>query len=328
MTASFPAKLKKLGRILFVMAGGFLILLILGEFALRFLGYGNLEVYDPDPELFWRLKPNQNCQTKIGRFPVHVNQFGYRGKSFSELKPAATKRVFTFGDSATYGWGIKDDETYSQQVENLLKADGISVEVINGGVNGYSLFQEEIASQRSLKFSPDAVIFAFCFNETWHGLETLSPEGRKRVLSAVAWKNYLRKSALFHVFGEIQMRFVYDVLRHRLTTETHGGKADDILTRVERYQRTLERIKQHCDESKIPYAFLILPIQGSSQLDAFQKTMSDFSEKQKIPLTSLVPLKVKEVEYFLQNDTVHPTAKGHLEIATHLKPVIQKLINN
>ena len=57
------------------------------EVALRLAGYGNLEIYDPDPLLFWRLRPNQDAFTKIDHKPVHVNGHGTRGPEFSDAKP-------------------------------------------------------------------------------------------------------------------------------------------------------------------------------------------------------------------------------------------------
>ena len=42
------------------------------EGALRLAGYGNLEIYEPHPLVYWRLKPNQDCYTKIDHKPVHV----------------------------------------------------------------------------------------------------------------------------------------------------------------------------------------------------------------------------------------------------------------
>lgn len=43
----------------------FLLCIAAVEFVLRLCGYGNLEIYEPDPKLYWKLKPNQDCFTKI-----------------------------------------------------------------------------------------------------------------------------------------------------------------------------------------------------------------------------------------------------------------------
>ena len=42
-------------------AVSFGLCLIVLEVALRVAGYGNVEIYQPDPLLYWKLKPNQDC---------------------------------------------------------------------------------------------------------------------------------------------------------------------------------------------------------------------------------------------------------------------------
>src|SRR6266508_1615646 len=79
--------------------------LTLIEVVLRLNGFGNVEIYEPDPVLYWKLKPNQNCYTKIDRKPVHINSEGTRGPEFQPAKPANTLRIVSLGDSRTFGWG-------------------------------------------------------------------------------------------------------------------------------------------------------------------------------------------------------------------------------
>ena len=94
---------------------GGLFLLCFGslELLLRLNGYGNLEIYEPDPALYWKLKPNQDCYTKIDHKPVHINSHGTRGPEFETRKPANTTRILSLGDSRTFGWGLAQAETYS-----------------------------------------------------------------------------------------------------------------------------------------------------------------------------------------------------------------------
>lgn len=104
------------------LAGGvFLLCFVVCEAALRFAGYGNLEIYEPHPQLYWRLKPNQDCFTKVDRRPVHINSQGTRGPEFSVQKSAGTFRILSLGDSRTFGWGVSDADTYSRRMEELLK---------------------------------------------------------------------------------------------------------------------------------------------------------------------------------------------------------------
>lgn len=140
----------------------FLLCFVALEILLRIVGYGNLEIYAPDAQLYWRLKPNQDCYTKVGRKPVHINSHGTRGAEFPEAKPTNTIRVLSLGDSRTFGWGLTEEETYSARLGKLLQEKmgmGRQVEVINAGVNAWSYPQMLVyLRERGLKFQPDFVV--------------------------------------------------------------------------------------------------------------------------------------------------------------------------
>ena len=303
------------------------ILFVVAELVLRLAGFGRLEVYDTDAELFWRLRPGQVCRTKVGGHPVHVNDQGYRGMPIAG-RDAGVRRVIVFGDSATYGWGVRDDETYASQLGLRLADDGVPVEVVNAGVNAYALFQEEIAFGRALAtLQPDAAVFAFSFNESWQNLQWLDDAGRRRVLRGVQWKNWLRKSAIFHFVGEIQLRFLYDRLRGELTSDLHGGRVRTDDERLGRYRATLAGIEDRARAAGVPIAFLVLPTRGKSAPDAYQQAMLDFARGRGIPVLDLTAgPDMPPDEFFLPTDTVHPSAVGHADVARRLEPLVRGLL--
>src|SRR2546425_511746 len=83
--------------------GTFLLCAAVLEAVLRLNGYGNVEIYEPDPKLYWKLKANQDCFTKMGHKPVHINSHGTRGPDFETAKPPNTIRILSLGDSRTFG---------------------------------------------------------------------------------------------------------------------------------------------------------------------------------------------------------------------------------
>jgi hypothetical protein len=131
--------------------------------ALSVAGFGNVEIYEPDPRLFWRLKPNQQCFTKVDHKPVHINSRGTRGPEFAVPKPAGTIRILSLGDSKTFGWGLTEAETYSSRVEALLGAQagpGRRIEVVNAGVNAWSYPQIKVyLREHGLAMDPDFAVW-------------------------------------------------------------------------------------------------------------------------------------------------------------------------
>lgn len=144
--------------------GTFLLCVTALEVALRLNGYGNLEIYEPDPKLYWKLKPNQGCYTKIDHKPVHINSHGTRGPDFETAKPVNTIRILSLGDSRTFGWGLAQEETYSGRLQQLLQQQRgrmRNVEVINAGVNAWSYAQMLVYFRdTALPYKPDVVILA------------------------------------------------------------------------------------------------------------------------------------------------------------------------
>src|SRR5882672_4909667 len=80
-----PSRWKRLAQNLALSLGVFLLCAGAFELLLRLNGYGNLEIYEPDPVLYWKLKPNQNCYTKVDHKPVHINSHGTRGIEFQTV---------------------------------------------------------------------------------------------------------------------------------------------------------------------------------------------------------------------------------------------------
>lgn len=150
-----------------------------------------------DPILFWRFKPDQILtDSSIYRRPVTINSHGFRGYDFETPKPDHTYRVVCLGDSSTFGWSVGDSETYPAQLfprlqrlcpraavdlktratyrrQRTRSADGLSIEVLNLGVTGYTSHQGRRLLERMAEdLKPDLVIFAFGPNDRLPALKS------------------------------------------------------------------------------------------------------------------------------------------------------------
>src|SRR4051812_21804534 len=140
------------GRALCIVAG-LLVPLLLAELFFRFAGavapgdYQTSELTAAS-DLFER----QNLANRAGwkRSPefvtyVRVNSHGLRGPDVPYEKPADTFRVLVVGDSFTFGAQVNEEETFVNRLpgylsERLKQAgqDAVTIETINGGVDGWS----------------------------------------------------------------------------------------------------------------------------------------------------------------------------------------------
>jgi lysophospholipase L1-like esterase len=314
-------RLKRLAQNLALSCVSFFIFLVLCEVALRIAGFGNLEIYQADPLLFWRLKPNQDCYTKVDRKPVHINAKGIRGPEFETQKSANTIRILSLGDSTTFGWGLSDEETYSRRLEALIneKMKGKTrVEVLNGGVNAWSFPQmKNFLFSEAVGWKPDVVILANA-NAWTQFREDVSPEFRKAFATRVRLKNFLRRFALYHFVIEVQLQGFYNKYRTKFIPVDANAKTGAGDPQADFMKLNAQVFREICDDSKTNgYKALMLCIppdtaeyrEGFAKIVAAKKSAAEASGQWFLDVEPLLNA-VKEPVY-LEADPIHLNPRGN-----------------
>lgn len=94
---------------------------------------------------------------------VRTNRLGYRGP---EVGPKSGLRFLFLGDSITLAAYLPDEETFVRRVESRARAEGLSWETVNTGVDGISLKTElAILLESGLSVEPDVVVLDFYLND-------------------------------------------------------------------------------------------------------------------------------------------------------------------
>jgi lysophospholipase L1-like esterase len=137
-------------------------------------GDRSAKLYEPDLELFWKLRPNTKLPVanevfvtrgKPLEWELRTNAEGFRGPQYPS--PASGPVVACFGDSCTFGYRVNDAETYPARLQQYLREHRrAGATVLNYGVPGYTTFQgrrllEQVLAHRR----PDVVILAFGGND-------------------------------------------------------------------------------------------------------------------------------------------------------------------
>ena len=141
------------------------------EVALRWLGPGPVSV-NPDqrhfwvyhPEFGWISRANHEGTFDNGNFKVHVaiNSQGLRGPEVAREKSAEMRRVLVVGDSFAWGFGVEYEEIFGTRLEATLS----SIEVINGGVTGYSTDQALLwLRSEGIRYAPGVVVYVLSGND-------------------------------------------------------------------------------------------------------------------------------------------------------------------
>jgi lysophospholipase L1-like esterase len=114
----------------------------------------------PDPDLFWRLKPNVVLDYAGEKGGCRTNALGLRSSPIGPKQPGEF-RILALGESTTFGVGVPDRLAYPQRLETLLRESGgcPGCRVINAGVSAWSSFQSRRFLEREgLALQPDLVL--------------------------------------------------------------------------------------------------------------------------------------------------------------------------
>src|ERR1700730_18572088 len=148
---------------------GLMVPLALGEIAVRLSHY---QITSFDDLSFrrsaWSFRPNSRQDSYIG-VPVTINNLGLRGSDTTIAKPPGVFRIIGVGDSITFGYGVRVEDTFLRVLERDLNASapaGMRYEVINAGnpatgLEYYTHFIEDVAPS----MRPDLILVCMALND-------------------------------------------------------------------------------------------------------------------------------------------------------------------
>lgn len=227
------------------------LFLLVAEVGLRLVGLGHPyysapEAYVPDPNPEVLFKPRPGFEGLSEGTQVRISSLGLRGPERSLAKPAGTRRVLVLGDSVAYGFGVRDEETFSRLLEARLNADGDGhYEVVNAAVVGYNTIQERARLQEiGLRSDPDLVVLTFVVNDL---LDTFSifdhqyqPTGFLAPL-----KVWLRRNSHLYRFYQNTMWRAVDDIRKGSDRVEQPRQRERVHERESEIVRIAELTRQH-----------------------------------------------------------------------------------
>ncbi len=117
----------------------------------------------PDRHIGHVHKPN--AQAKLMGVLIRTNSDGFRGPECPVAR-STKKRLMFLGDSMTLGWGVEEQDTFTDLLESKLSKIA-PTEIINAGIGNYTTEQETYLSlDKGLKYHPDKVVVFFGINDT------------------------------------------------------------------------------------------------------------------------------------------------------------------
>jgi hypothetical protein len=144
------------------------LLIILSDRLL--LAIVGLPLWEADVENHYRHRSNiiRSWGSFYNNKLIQLNKYGHQDNDFPLKKADNEFRGLFIGDSITMGQGVTYEETFSNQLEDILRERNSrhrSYQMINTGVQGYSTFQEYNLLMKSFVFKPDFIAVGFCMND-------------------------------------------------------------------------------------------------------------------------------------------------------------------
>jgi lysophospholipase L1-like esterase len=256
-----------------------------------------------------------------------VNALGMRGALVSVAKPANTYRIAVIGDSVSFGFGVKLEDSFPYILEADLRSkeqyQGKNVEVINFSVNGYGLeTYREVLLKKAEKFEPDLVIIGYCLNDLASADAVFVAVGDMMKKNA-GYKNLAKYSQFLAA-----VKFYSDKAWDKTAGEWQfrRGYKDP---RVDGYLKTnFEQIVSFGKAHNVAVLVVVFPLftnfQNYGLLDIHNKVNGALDNAGVLHIDLLGAFKDQSAESLRLNkeDVTHPNAVGHQRIAKAIEDAL------
>jgi lysophospholipase L1-like esterase len=217
-----------------------------------------------DPDIFWVRQPLRG-----GNSGFHTNSRGFRGPEFTPQKPPDILRIICIGNSCTFGsWVENYSALYPSRLSTHLRDSnpGKKIEVINAGVEGYTIYQMLQYWRKIIKpLHPDIITIYAGINDV---IYTPFKADKDIKISPVSCKliNYLLQFRSIHTLNAIVKRSVA-LLKSRELTTPYDEKTG-LQRRVSEvdYSQILLQLIQEVRQEKIKIILITAPVNNEFPL--------------------------------------------------------------
>lgn len=286
------------------------------------------------PSRGFALKPN----FKNSLYTIDSNGFRITPAE-AKSKPLFT--VLTMGESTTFGWMVKDDETYPYYLAKDLQTKYPNVQVVNAGIPSYTSSQvlaylREILTKKTVH--PDMILINIMWNDIWYSTILNWHPDILIYQKPPEWMIFLSQySHLFKILQEQASKKGKESLTDRFNKEA-----------LDYYRHNIEEMIALCKNAHIPLFFVEPPLDADhiakEGLNEFHvrytkpfliemgktyfNALKEAAAAKKIPVIqqSLGLQNLHQKTLFL--DALHPTPQGNSIMAKDIAADIEKYLSH
>ncbi len=262
-----------------------------------------------------------------------VNAKGFRSNGPRTEVMDGQRVILALGESTTFGWQVRDNETYPAYLNGLFSPED-KVCVINGGVPSYTSSQVRVTLEENLadgSIEPDLILICILWNDIWYStIKNWHPD----ILIYQKLPDWLASAAQYS-------RFVWAWVMGFSTREKDKNVFNE--SALVQYGQNIEKMIRLCQQKNVPVAFVMPPFDADhmpeSGLNEFHVVydksffiqtamkyvdrLKAIAEKYNVPVMAhgLDLRFLNQKELFL--DALHPTARGNMMMAKDIFTVLQ-----
>ena len=271
-----------------------------------------LKVRSPDPALdFVHVK---NSSALLQSVTIRTNAWGLRGANIPPRDPNV-RRILFLGGSITLGWGVKEDDTVTEQLSAMFAKNGSKVEVLNGGIGNYNAERYVERFFTDLQgLDPSDIVVQYFLRDAEH-----LDSGRGNALlrnSELAVTLWIAANRLGGKLGEKSLEDHYRAVYH----EDQRG-----------YRVMLSSLKKLADYAQANHIRLYLAMTpdvhnlGNYPFGYIHERMRGIAEADGYTFVDLLPAfgKLSPDQVWAMPGDPHPNALGHHLMAEAIFPMLE-----
>jgi len=265
------------------------------------------------------------------RLQGQLNAMGLRDKEYPFEHN--TYRILSIGDSFTYGFLLKNCNSWPKKTETYVRNDGYtSVEIINGGIPGFNTKQEyEFFAKTTYRFNPDMIIIGFVINDATTlcsncGAVTLKQKFDEQIAST---KN---------MFGLYTINYIkLTALQRKLTETTINEYSEPYEKESKEFQQCKEallKFKAMSITNHFKLVVVIYPVlcqlNEKYPFQQIHQKMLIFFNQSEIEAYDLTPTfyGYKDVELWVSSEDSHPNTKANEIASKKIANIIEGHLKN
>lgn len=320
--------------------------IVVGELALRIASppiarHSKLKQWrEPDEKRVWKLVAGLEGKGNLG-VGLRFNSQGLRDHERDFAPKKNEKRIVALGDSFTFGYAVEIEDSFVRQLEKLQD----NLDVINGGVIGYNLYQSMVFYEEVLwQYQAEDVVFFFYSDDVVEPLDELAAKARYendlktqaeigKETGSILYLVNLFKNVRTLLRSRLRSRFQASWLRtvgeRKKTFYQSNFAAMRGEFSKEKFKSNLNRLNQVCASHGAKLSVVVIPdaVQlNDVKLQQNTRELETMSKGLNIPFLDLTPVFEKEenpLDLYLFPMDAHTSPRGHSLIAKEVHKFLQ-----